>query len=148
MPLRLVDWSRITDEGHLWRFPTTGFCEDRLRGEEIPVYLSKSAMLLQAWRKTETCSSFDYITRAVDTDGRSTNNMLTLARATDFGPTLSQRITIIEGPPGTGKTGVVSKIVIHNVDVGLLANSARVQRDYVSEAMRCQEATERRSQLL
>ena len=37
---------------------------------------------------------------------------LALAKATEIGPTLSQRITLIEVPPSTGKTGVVSKIIL------------------------------------
>ena len=40
---------------------------------------------------------------------------LVLARAEDFGTDISQRIMLIEGPPGTGKTGVVAKIILQNV---------------------------------
>ena len=35
----------------------------------------------------------------------------------DEGPLLSQRVTLIEGPLGTGKTGLVAKIILHNVDM-------------------------------
>ena len=42
---------------------------------------------------------------------------LTLARADDFGMTLSQRIILIEGPSRTGKTGVTAKIILQNVEM-------------------------------
>ena len=45
----LVDWSRFTDSGHLWRFPFTGFCEYRLTEEEISASLPTSELLLQTW---------------------------------------------------------------------------------------------------
>ena len=50
----IVDWSRISDQGRLWKFPTTGFCNDRLTKEEIDQHLPKAKTLLDAWRKTAT----------------------------------------------------------------------------------------------
>ena len=47
----LVDWSRCIDNGHLWRFPPTGFCQYRLTEQEIKTYLPSAALLLEVWRR-------------------------------------------------------------------------------------------------
>ncbi len=44
----LVDWARVgADEGHIWRFPPTEFCEHRLLEEDITTFLPCSQKLLQ-----------------------------------------------------------------------------------------------------
>ena len=42
----LVDWSRVSDKGHLWKFPVASFCKDRLTEEEIAKHLPKAETLL------------------------------------------------------------------------------------------------------